>query len=422
MKLLLASNNTHKIEELGAILRQLDPKLEILCLSDIDDMSLDVEESGSTLEENAYLKARAFYERSGLPCIADDTGLEVDALNGAPGVHTARFAGENARYEDNVALLLEKLHGIAPEKRQASFRTVICYVDDQRTLFAEGSCKGSISEAARGDRGFGYDPVFVPKGHEMSFAELSSETKNAISHRALALQEFAGIYRRLRDDAALEEAQSDFTARRPTHSLHRHLLCRAAANAVLNKQFELQACIHEYCDHEFDLQHMYEALLQIYLFAGFPAALEALSSMRSVLESRSISWYADDSEQYDLRVFERRGRETCERIYTGVYTAMRERVLALSAHLDMWMIVEGYGKVLSRSQLDLCTRELINSTILAACGWSRQLYSHLRGALNVGADADMCEESLAIAAELSDNAHKATADAVWSSLRPSRVA
>ncbi len=421
MRLLLASNNLHKVEELRAILATIDPDIELLTLSDLGDQQLEVEETGSTLEENAYLKARAFYELSGIACIADDTGLEADALHGAPGVHTARFAGENASYSDNVLLLLERMKGIPENERQATFRTVICYVDELRTEFAEGACVGHIATQQRGNAGFGYDPVFVPSGYEQSFAELSSATKNSISHRGRALSSFAERFAQLRTSAS-EQGQTSITGTEttapvnsPSANLHpvRAALCEAAVSAALNNQPALASCIETYCNQEHDLSQMYECLLQIYLFSGFPASLEALQTMKQILSQRGISWYADDSEVYDLQNFVKRGSQTCQRIYTTVYTPMRERVSLLSSHLDQWMIIEGYGKVLSRPQLDLVSRELINVAILAATGWERQLFSHLRGALNAGADPEQCEMSLQIAAQHSSATVTDLASSVW---------
>lgn len=145
----------------------------------------DVEETGETLEENALLKARAAVEATGLPSLADDTGLEVEALGGAPGVHTARFAGPHATFDDNIDRLLRELDGVAD--RRARFRTVVALAfPDGDYVTAEGSIEGRIAEERRGDTGFGYDPVFEVGGR--TFAEMSSEEKNLLSHRARALE------------------------------------------------------------------------------------------------------------------------------------------------------------------------------------------------------------------------------------------
>jgi XTP/dITP diphosphohydrolase len=148
----------------------------------------DVDETGATLEENARLKAVALVEATGEAAVADDTGLEVDALDGAPGVFSARFAGEHATYADNVAKLLEALEGVPAEQRTARFRTVaLLRFPDGRELVAEGAVEGTIAEAATGEAGFGYDPLFVPAGGDgRTFAQLTPDEKNQTSHRARA--------------------------------------------------------------------------------------------------------------------------------------------------------------------------------------------------------------------------------------------
>ena len=152
----------------------------------------DVAEDGDTLEANARIKAVAVATFAGAPALADDTGLEVDALDGAPGVRSARYAGPGASDEANVAELLAALAGVAPARRTARFRTVVvARWPDGRELLADGVVEGSIAEAPRGSRGFGYDPVFVPSPGEITFAEMSLAAKGAISHRGRALRELA---------------------------------------------------------------------------------------------------------------------------------------------------------------------------------------------------------------------------------------
>ncbi len=190
-QLLIASNNPHKIEEVQHILDELlHGAVQILSPASLD-LHVEVEETGMTLEENAYLKAIAFHRASGLPAIADDTGLEVEALNGAPGIHTARYAGEDQDDRKNRQKLLKELSAVAPEKRNARFRTMICFVDSLRIFFAEGICPGKIAEQERGTGGFGYDPIFIPEGYHRTFAELPAAIKNRISHRRRALEAFA---------------------------------------------------------------------------------------------------------------------------------------------------------------------------------------------------------------------------------------
>ena len=183
-RLVVASKNPDKIAEIEDVLAESGLVDEIV--RDLDWP--DVEETGSTLEENALLKARAVADVTGLPVIADDTGLEVTALGGAPGVHTARFAGDGARYEDNVAKLIEVLQG--QEDRTARFRTVVALVfPDGTEILADGSLEGEITDAARGSRGFGYDPVFAVDG--TTLAEMNLEQKNTLSHRARAIRALA---------------------------------------------------------------------------------------------------------------------------------------------------------------------------------------------------------------------------------------
>lgn len=183
--LVLASANPHKVEELRQLLNELGVTLR--SSADYPDMH-EVIEDRETLEGNAIKKATEVHEHAGLPAIADDTGLEVDALGGRPGVYSARYAGEEATYEDNVEKLLSELKEVAPAHRTARFRTVIAFRDGDHTRTFEGVCEGKIIDEPRGEGGFGYDPVFVPEGFDETFAELSSKAKNEISHRGRAIQ------------------------------------------------------------------------------------------------------------------------------------------------------------------------------------------------------------------------------------------
>ena len=190
MKIVLATHNHDKEIELQHSLRGLG--VEICSLSEYPDIG-DIEETGTTLLENSLLKAHTVYDRTGLPAIADDTGLEVDALDGAPGVYSARFSGVNATYEDNVKKLLSVMEDIPDDMRSARFRTVISFVDGIQELWTEGFIEGKITENSRGNMGFGYDPVFYIPRLEKTFAELSTAEKNKISHRGLALQKLRKI-------------------------------------------------------------------------------------------------------------------------------------------------------------------------------------------------------------------------------------
>lgn len=205
MKILIASGNPHKTGELRALLGEI-VDAEILDLTMLPVRPPEPDEDGGTLEENAYIKAREIYDAVGIPVIADDTGLEVAALGGAPGVRSARYAGQNVTYADNCRHLLTELAAIPGADRSARFRTVICYVDGYRTLFAEGSVEGSILEGSRGEGGFGYDPLFQPDGSGKTFAEMTSEEKNRISHRGRALVDLRNRLAPFIADACLEGA------------------------------------------------------------------------------------------------------------------------------------------------------------------------------------------------------------------------
>ena len=185
-KLVFASNNAHKLAEIRSILAG---RVEVVSLSDIDCHD-DIPETADTLEGNALIKARHIWEHYGLYCFADDTGLEVEALDGAPGVYSARFAGEKATFEDNISLLLERLQGI-PAPRRAAFRTAIALIDEYGTHLFEGSVAGEITEERLGGQGFGYDPVFLPAGQTKTFAQLTESEKNSMSHRGRAIQKLA---------------------------------------------------------------------------------------------------------------------------------------------------------------------------------------------------------------------------------------
>jgi XTP/dITP diphosphohydrolase len=185
---LIASKNPHKIEEMSAILA--GSGIRVLSALDFPDLP-DVEETGVTLEENAILKAESVYRMSGLACVADDTGLEADALNGEPGVYSARYAGKGATYNDNVKKLLNELKDVPADSRTARFRTVIALRTGIGIRVFHGVCEGSILVVPAGTGGFGYDPVFRPAGYAESFAEMDASEKNRISHRGVALQKLS---------------------------------------------------------------------------------------------------------------------------------------------------------------------------------------------------------------------------------------
>ena len=195
MKLILASNNKKKLRELGEILS--DMHVELLSQRDAG-CDFEVEETGTTFAENAYLKAKAVADATGLAAVADDSGLMVEALNGEPGVYSARYApgGHEASDKEKYEYLLSKLVNV--EHRAAKFvSSICCILPDGSIIRTEGECRGEILREPAGEGGFGYDPVFMPQGYDRSMAELGTEVKNRISHRANALREFKKKWREL---------------------------------------------------------------------------------------------------------------------------------------------------------------------------------------------------------------------------------
>ena len=181
MKIVFATNNAHKLSEVSALLGN---DFELVTLREVG-ITEDIPETGATLDENASIKARYVYERTGLNCFADDTGLEVEALGGAPGVHSARYATDGHDFAANNRKLLRELEG--KTNRKARFRTVISLIVDGVERQVEGIVEGEITTSESGAEGFGYDPLFMPEGYDRTFAEMSAEEKNAISHRGRAV-------------------------------------------------------------------------------------------------------------------------------------------------------------------------------------------------------------------------------------------
>lgn len=181
-KLVFATNNKHKLDEVKAI---LEPEFSIVSLAELN-CTEDIPETADTLDGNALIKAQYIHDKFGLDCFADDTGLEIDALNGEPGVYSARYAGEDHNAHNNMCKVLTKLG--ENENRSARFRTVIALIQGGKTTYFEGRINGNITLQPRGASGFGYDPIFVPENYVSTFAQLSAEEKNQISHRALAVK------------------------------------------------------------------------------------------------------------------------------------------------------------------------------------------------------------------------------------------
>lgn len=184
MKLIFATHNQHKVEELKKL---LPSNISILSLTDINCYE-EIEETGTTLEENAKLKANFIKYKYGLDCFADDSGLEVDALGGSPGVYSARYAGDEKNNEDNIKKIWKELRD--KDSTKAQFRTVIAASFGSKISIYEGKVIGNLIFEKRGNHGFGYDPIFIPEGYTKTFAELGDAVKNKISHRALATQKF----------------------------------------------------------------------------------------------------------------------------------------------------------------------------------------------------------------------------------------
>jgi XTP/dITP diphosphohydrolase len=187
MEILFASNNAHKVDEVRA---KLAPRYTVRSLREVVG-EVDIPETGTTLEENAALKARYLHQRTGMDCFADDTGLEITALHGEPGVYSARYAGEGCSFDDNMDKVLRNLHGHAD--RSARFRTVICLIHQGKEYFFEGEVKGELLTERVGQKGFGYDPIFRPEGFQQTFAQMTLDQKNTISHRGLAVEKLAGF-------------------------------------------------------------------------------------------------------------------------------------------------------------------------------------------------------------------------------------
>ena len=191
-KIVIASSNKHKVSEISSKIQPFFD--EILSLKDFPKIG-EIIEDGNTIEENSFIKSRACFNFSKIASVADDTILEVDALNGDPGLYTARYAGDKATYEDNMKKLLKNLEGIEMHLRTARFRTIISYVDGINDFHVEGLIEGKITNSKLGTNGFGYDPIFFSEKFNMTLAQMNSEQKNQISHRGLAIKKFVSKIR-----------------------------------------------------------------------------------------------------------------------------------------------------------------------------------------------------------------------------------
>ena len=186
-KIVIASSNKYKVSEISIKIQKFYD--EILSLKDFPEIG-EIIENGKTIEENSFIKSRTAFHHTNIASIADDTILEVDKLNGEPGLFTARYAGQNASYEDNMAKLLQKLDDIDDDLRTARFRTIISFVDGINDFYVEGVMEGKILKSKVGNNGFGYDPIFYSTEFDLSLAEMDSDVKNQVSHRGIAIQKF----------------------------------------------------------------------------------------------------------------------------------------------------------------------------------------------------------------------------------------
>ena len=192
--IIISSSNKHKISEIITTIQPFFDK--IYSLSDFPDIK-DIKEDGTSIIENSFIKSRVAFNHTKIPSMADDTILEVDHLMGDPGIYTARYAGENATYEDNMNKLIKNMEGVPFAKRTARFKTVVTYVDGVNDFFVQGCLEGKILEEKQGDLGFGYDPIFYASEKNISLGNMSLEEKNKISHRAIAIQKFAYTIKKL---------------------------------------------------------------------------------------------------------------------------------------------------------------------------------------------------------------------------------
>ncbi|MFN4908119.1 MAG: RdgB/HAM1 family non-canonical purine NTP pyrophosphatase [Bacteroidota bacterium] len=382
-RIVVATGNSHKVQELSEILGRCGlGDVELIPMSAVVG-PMEIEEDGQTFQDNAHLKAMAVFNATGLATLADDSGLCIDVLGGDPGVRSARYAGLGASDADNRAAVRQAMANKGASSSPARFVCVLCYVDPMRTLFTVGESPGRIDTDDRGQGGFGYDPMFTPDGFEMRYAEMHPEEKNAISHRGRAAERMADLL------IALESDQQQSTV----SGLTLEDLCRASIASALGLQPVIKSLAQRAQDAQQQLR-LTEVLLQSYLFAGFPSALDALATAHAAGGSSSES---DQVETYHADLFEARGQMLCKEVYGSVYEKMMARFEAISPSMRSWMIIEGYGKTLSRGGLSTRERELCIVSILAALGRSSQLYSHVRGALAVGAtedDLEMCQNAV----------------------------
>ena len=387
MIVVVATSNQHKLEELQALVSSHGLDVDLQSMQQLG-VSVNVEETGTSFEENAYIKAKTIFDLTGVPTLADDSGLEVDALDGRPGVYSARFSGPHATDASNRNHLRAELAERLLTTSSARFRCILCYVDEYRTLFGEGACEGTVQTHDAGEHGFGYDPQFVPAGFDKTFAQLGSEAKQSMSHRALAVTHLSAQLNRLLNSEPPVVPSIDMT----------ELVVSAAIAAARNDQAAIARWTKLASSSETLRLALYETLLQSYLFGGFPTALDALTTFSAVNGELQTS-SPPTADVHNNEVFYKRGRELCARVYGSVYPKMMDRLSAITPDLSNWMILEGYGKTLSRPGLSTILRELAIVAMLANYKREQQLISHVRGAQNVGATAAQLETCYALVYE-----------------------
>lgn len=383
-RIIVASGNAHKIAELQTLLRD-SIDVDLIPMTDVVG-SIEIDETGTTFEENAYIKAAQIHALTGLAVIADDSGLIVDALDGEPGVYSARYAGSSATDADNRNRVAQKLQDRGLESSPGRFTCVLCYIDSHRTLLAEGHVNGTITASASGAGGFGYDPMFIPDGYQESYGQLPQSVKDATSHRSQAACNLGLLISHLdRDEIDLQA---------PFMTILEGV-CRASVYAAKGDMTNLRRVLQLWVIDQESATAAYEAMLQTYLFAGFPIGLEALAVLHDICRERSLTPATLNIEPYDTQLFTSRGDDLCSRVYGSVYEKMMKRFTEISPEITTWTIVEGYGKTLSRPGLHGVARECAIVCILATLGRKTQLYSHVRGARNLQAtssDLQICAD------------------------------
>lgn len=382
MKVVVATSSPHKVTELDRLFRKTGFDFDLIPFYQTEG-AFPIDETGNSFEENALIKAQIVHDATGLPAIADDSGLEVDILLGLPGIFSSRYAAHNATDVENRHKLIYQLNSIGTGSSAAAFRCALCYADDVRTIITEGYTGGTIVNKERGHGGFGYDALFIPDGSQHSFAEMSAEEKDSYSHRGQAVSQLAPyLYAPGTDSRELFE---------PDPIPSRDGLVMACIAAVMGSEEHLRMSIRLLVRTANDIEHLYEALLQTYLFAGFPAALDSLTVLGE--EVRSLGYeFQRQTEQFHPDHFLERGMQLAAKVYPGVFERMMERLDSISPDLAQWMISDGYGKTLSRPGLDIESRELCIVAVLAVLGREKQLISHVRGALSIGVTAEMLKQ------------------------------